>query len=68
MRPEATTVVQLVIDQGDTWRFRFRAATHDGGTLVVARPVLEGSHWHLELPAEVIERLGRAGARPAALE
>jgi len=55
-----------VLDQGDTWVFRFRAQGVDGGEVTIARDELAASGWKVAVPNEVIERLQAAGAPASA--
>ena len=55
-----------VSDQGETWRFRFRAQGQAGGELTVARAALAADDWTVALPpASAAHRRARdAGAQP----
>ena len=53
---------QDVLDQGDTWIFRFRAQGVDGGEAAVSRQDLAASGWKYAVPNDVIQRLQAAGA------
>jgi hypothetical protein len=55
-----------VLDQGDTWVFRFRAQGVDGGEVTIARDELAASGWKVAVPNDVIERLQAAGAPASA--
>jgi hypothetical protein len=57
-----TTSVADVIDQGDTWTFRFSAQGVHPGSLQVERRRLAASGWVIEIPPEVEQDLLRAGA------
>jgi hypothetical protein len=63
-RAHDSKAVADVIDQGDTWTFRFRAQGRLGGEVQVDRDALEAAGWELEIPAEVGDHLREAGARP----
>ena len=51
-----------VLDQGDTWVFRFRAQGVDGGEVAVSRHDLAAAGWKYTIPNEVIQRFQAAGA------
>jgi hypothetical protein len=50
-RPEASSTFDLVIDQGQTWVFRFSADGVDDVELQSTRRQLVGEHWRLPIPA-----------------
>jgi hypothetical protein len=62
---EASRTFESVIDQGDTWVFRFLYGGVDGGELVVSRDNLEDNRWRVRVPAEVGARLTQAGLAPS---
>jgi hypothetical protein len=57
-----TREYQEVLDQGDTWVFRFRAQGADGGETAVSRKDLVAAGWKYTIPNDVIQRLQAAGA------
>lgn len=61
----ASRTFQSVIDQGDTWVFRFRYAGVDGGEVVMSRDDLRGSRWRVRVPEKVGVRLTQAGLGPS---
>jgi hypothetical protein len=61
-RGQATTTVRDVIDQGDSWTFRFTAQGRPAGELHLTRAALERSGWAIEIPTDVEARLRQAGA------
>ncbi len=62
---EASRTFESVIDQGDTWVFRFRYGGVDGGEAVVSRDDLKGNRWHVRVPEQVGSRLTQAGLGPS---
>jgi hypothetical protein len=50
-----------VIDQGDTWVFRFRAQGQDAGALTVTRADLQAAGWQVTVPASVATQLQSLG-------
>jgi hypothetical protein len=62
----ATRQYSDVLDQGDTWVFRFRAQGVDGGQAAVSRHDLAGAGWKYTVPNDVIQRIQAAGAPDAA--
>jgi hypothetical protein len=62
---EASGTFQSVIDQGDTWVFRFQYGGVDGGEVVMSRDDLEGNRWRVRVPQEVGARLTQAGLGPS---
>jgi hypothetical protein len=58
----ATREYSDVLDQGSTWKFRFRAQGRDGGEVSVPRDQLSGDGWRLTVPDEVAAELRRSGA------
>jgi hypothetical protein len=60
-------LVQDVIDQGEVWIFRFLHFGDPVGELRLTRAELERNGWHVEVPAEVGERLKQLG-RPTSEE
>ena len=63
VRPDSTSTVREVVEQGPTWVFRFTGQGVEGGKLVMTRRALVTSRWRVVIPARVIERIGR-DARP----
>jgi hypothetical protein len=61
-RPGERMTTRDVVDQGDTWIFRFRAGGHEGGEVRVSRDRLARAGWTIEIPDPVIDRLERANA------
>lgn len=57
-----TTSIQLVIDPGSTWRFRFHAQGVDGGEEIVTRAELERAGWTLQIPDAVESQLATRAA------
>jgi hypothetical protein len=57
-----TTVLQEVINQGNTWTFRVAAQGKDGGQFQFRRADLAHAGWSLHIPAAVGTRLQAAGA------
>jgi hypothetical protein len=51
-----------VLDQGDSWEFRFRAQGRDGGAVTVSRAQLEADGWQLSVPADIVTQLQLLGA------
>lgn len=63
-RRHDTKTVEGVIDQGDTWTFRFRAQGRPGGEIRLDRDQLEATGWVVEIPPAVEDHLRDAGAPP----
>ncbi|MET0420817.1 MAG: hypothetical protein ABW073_03860 [Acidimicrobiia bacterium] len=63
--PHGTTKTEEIIDQGDTWRFRFRAAGLDGGTISMSRAELEQANWTVTIPESAVAKLHQEGATSA---
>jgi hypothetical protein len=59
-----SVVVRDVIDQGDTWIFRFSYGGTHAGSLRVDRARLARDGWRVEIPARVEMRLDAAGYPP----
>src|SRR5262249_40666540 len=53
---------QDVVDQGDTWTFRFSAQGEDSDAVKVSRDDLARAGWKLEVPASVSDSLQAKGA------
>jgi hypothetical protein len=51
-----------VLDQGDSWEFRFRAQGQDGGDITVTRAQLEADGWQVTVPEVVVTQLQLLGA------
>lgn len=64
VRQKSTAEVTEVIDQGDTWVFRFDSQGASGGELRLSRSELEASGWRVSVPVQVGTRLAGAGAPP----
>jgi len=64
VRPEDTTEVRHVIDQGDTWIFRFTYTLYDPVDLELSRTELEESDWRVEVPDELEQSLRAEGVPP----
>ena len=60
----ASTDVRKVIDQGESWEFRFSYGTHDPVVVEVSRSELVDADWRVEVPAELEESLRDAGVPP----
>ena len=60
----STTATQDVIDQADTWVFRFSYAGRKAGEISVPRSVLAKNGWRVVVPDEVAKNLGDAGILP----
>lgn len=58
---DASTVKELVVDQGTTWTFRFQYGGEVVGTLRVERQELSRNRWRVEVPSSVGERLRDLG-------
>ena len=61
-RPGERVTTRDVVDQGDTWVFRFRAGGHEGGQVHVSRERLARAGWTIEIPDRIIDRLEGANA------
>jgi hypothetical protein len=59
-----TTTVANVIDQGDTWTFRFEAQGHHAGELRIERDALEAAGWTIAVPDNAEAALHDAGTSP----
>jgi hypothetical protein len=57
-----TTVFDLVIDQGPTWRIRFHSQGVDGGEVTVTRADLQRANWTFQIPDSVETELTRRQA------
>jgi len=66
VRRETTSTYERVIDQGDTWVFRFSYGGVTGGEISVPRARLEADGWRVTVPGDIGERLRLAGLRPSA--
>ena len=60
----STTTTRDVIDQRDTWIFRFSYAGNPAGQVSVSRSDLAKRGWRIEVPQGVAERLRAAGIQP----
>jgi hypothetical protein len=61
-RPNERVTTRDVVEQGDSWIFRFRASGHEGGEVRVSRERLVRAGWTIEIPDRVIDRLEGANA------
>ncbi len=59
-----TTVVNDVIDQGNTWIFRLESQGVDGGELHYSKSELERAGWKIVIPDSVSKQLASQGATP----
>ena len=59
-----TTATQDVIDQEDTWVFRFLYAGKNAGEISVARSQLAKNGWRVVVPDQVARNLRDAGILP----
>jgi hypothetical protein len=59
-----TTVTNDVVDQDDTWIFRFTYAGRHAGEIRLTRAQLEGNNWRFVVPDQVAERLRANGVLP----
>ena len=62
--PAGQTVIQDVIDQGNSWVFHFSSQGEDGGEVHVTKAELTGSGWQVVIPSSVGTQLQREGAPP----
>jgi hypothetical protein len=60
----STTTTQDVVDQEDTWVFRFSYAGRNAGEVSVPRSQLAKNGWHVVVPRQVAQNLGDAGILP----
>lgn len=60
----ATTRTQDVIDQDDTWIFRFSYAGKNAGEISVPRSELADNGWRVAVPGSVAQNLRDAGIQP----
>ena len=60
----ATTRTQDVIDQRDTWIFRFSYAGKNAGEISVPRSELAQNDWRVAVPGSVAQNLRDAGILP----
>jgi hypothetical protein len=58
------TETRDVVDEGDTWIFRFSYAGRPAGELRVPRAELERDKWQISVPSAIADRLGNLGIRP----
>lgn len=61
-RPNGSVTTREVVDQGDTWIFRFRSGGHYGGELRVNRDKLARAGFTIEIPQRVTDRLEQVNA------
>lgn len=64
VRPESTTTVGEVIDQGDVWIFRFDYLGKGKEEMEVSRRELERNEWTVEVPQSFERRLRDLGVPP----
>jgi hypothetical protein len=50
-----------VLDQGDSWLFRFRAQGQDAGDVTITRSQLASAGWQLTVPGTVLAQLQQLG-------
>jgi hypothetical protein len=50
-----------VLDQGDSWQFRFRAQGEGAGAVTVSRSQLAADGWQLTVPESVVAQLQQLG-------
>ena len=60
----ATTATKEVIDQRDTWIFRFSYAGKNAGEITVPRSELAKNGWRITVPGTVAQNLRDAGILP----
>jgi hypothetical protein len=58
-------VVQEVIDQGETWIFRFVHRGRPVGEVSLTRAELERSDWRVEVPEQIQQRFQQPGSPPS---
>jgi hypothetical protein len=63
-QPAQTTIVNDVIDQGDTWTFTFTRAGTTIGVLRMSRSDLASHHWQVVIPASFETTLYAHGQLP----
>ncbi len=61
----STRDIRDVIDQGDSWVFRFRAQGQDAGDLTITRDALAAAGWQVTVPATVTSQLQALGVPPS---
>jgi hypothetical protein len=66
LRRESTKSMYEVIDQGDSWIFRFGYGGQAGGETRLTGAQLRADRWHVRIPPEVGDRLRAAGMPPSA--
>jgi hypothetical protein len=64
VRPQSTKTIAEVIDQGDTWIFRFDYGGKHEEELEVSRSELERNDWAVEVPQSFEQRLRDLGIPP----
>jgi hypothetical protein len=57
VRPQSTTTVEEVIDQGEVWIFRFDYLGKYEEEVEIARRELEQNDWRIEVPLSFEQRL-----------
>lgn len=63
--PGATRQVEAVIDQGETWTFRFSGQGRAAGELTMTRAELDAGGWRLTVPDRAGAMLAASGAPPS---
>jgi len=56
---------QHVIDQGDTWTFRFTGQGYHGGTAQYRRDTLISAGWRIEAGPAIQQQIASQGAEPS---
>ena len=64
LSPDSTKTVEAVVDQGDSWIFRFDYIGQHEEEVETTRSDLEGSDWTIEVPPSFEERLHELGIPP----
>lgn len=64
-RKESTTPILEVVDQGETWAFRFASHGEDGGEVRSARAELVRNRWVVHVSRQVGKQLAARGAPPS---
>ena len=60
----ATRTIDGVLDQGETWLFRYSSGPFVADPVEVPRTSLEADGWRVEIPASAIQQLTDQGALP----
>jgi len=61
-RPNGSVTTREVVDEGDTWIFRFHSGGHNGGELRVNRGDLARAGFRIVIPERVTDRLEQVNA------